>query len=146
MKRICVLLLGVLSALPAFAGHNGDGVKEQLIKLERQSWEAWQKHDGKFFARFLAEDHAEVGAAGPTDKAGVVAFVAGGTCKVESYNIDQFHVQRVSADTVLLIYHARQATTCGGAPVPSPVWVSSLYARRHGRWVNVLFQQSPAAA
>jgi hypothetical protein len=32
------------------------------------------------------------------------------------------------------------------AALPSPTWVTSVYAKRHGRWVNVLFQQTQAPA
>jgi hypothetical protein len=52
-----------------------DDVKEHLIKLEKQSWEAWKKHDSKFFQDFLSDDHVEVGFGGLTNKAEVVAFV-----------------------------------------------------------------------
>jgi hypothetical protein len=47
---------------------------KSLVKLERQSWEAWQKRDGGFFPT-SSEDHVEVGFGGLTNKAGVVADV-----------------------------------------------------------------------
>jgi hypothetical protein len=50
---------------------------------------------------------------------------------------------RFDTNTVLLTYHAAQSTTCSGTPIPSPVWVSSLYVRRGGRWVNAAYQQTP---
>jgi len=55
---------------------------------------------------------------------------------VRSYDVDQFGLTRISSDTALLVYHARQDTTCGSALVPSPVWASSLYVLRGGRWQN----------
>ena len=42
-------------------------------------------------------------------------------------------------------HRAEQNTTCGEARVPSPVWATSLYAKRAGRWVNVLYQHTPVA-
>lgn len=120
-------------------------LKDQLVALEKQSWVAWQKRDGQFFASFLSEDHVEVGASGPTGKTHVVAFVGSPSCSVQSYAVDSFQLTRVASDTALLVYHAQQKTTCGGIPVPSPVWVSSLYVYRDGRWQNAMYQQSHAS-
>jgi hypothetical protein len=121
---------------------DNDALKETLVTLEKQSWEAWQKRDGKFFQNFLADDHVEVGFGGVTNKATVVGGVASPLCVVKSYAVDRFELTTFNADTALLTYHAAQDTTCGGHPVPSPVWVSSLYVRRGGRWLNALYQQT----
>jgi hypothetical protein len=120
------------------------GLKETLINLEKQSWEAWKNRDGKFFQLFLADDHVEVGSNGLTNKARVVAGVASPVCVVKSYAVDSFELTTFDTNTALLTYHAEQDTTCGGSAVPSPVWVSSLYVRRGGRWLNALYQQTQA--
>ena len=120
-------------------------VKEILINLENQSWEAWKKRDGKFFQTFLADDHVEVGLNGTATKAQVVAFVASPVCVVKSYSVDSFNVVLFDANTAVLTYHAEQDTSCNGKLVPSPVWVTSLYVRRDGRWLNALYQQTQAS-
>jgi hypothetical protein len=119
-------------------------LKDKLVSLEQQSWVAWKTHGGSFFSHFLSDDHVEVGFQGITDKKNVVAGVASPACSVESYSISNFTVTRISKDVALLVYHAEQKTTCGGVAVPSPVWASSLYVRRGGRWLNAVYQQSPA--
>jgi len=116
-------------------------LKESLVKLEKQSWEAWQKRDGKFYQEFLSDDHVEVGPGGTSSKAEVVAFVGSPACVVRSWSVDGFELTVFDANTALLTYHAQQDTTCRG-PVPSPAWVSSLYVRRGGRWLNALYQQT----
>ena len=113
-----------------------------MIKLEKQSWEAWKKRDGKFFSEFLADDHVEVGFGGVTNKATVVAGVASPICVVKSYEIDKFELTVFDANTALLTYHAAQDTACNGNAVPSPVWVSSLYIKRGDRWLNAMYQQT----
>ena len=118
------------------------GLKETLTNLEKQSWEAWKNRDGKFFQDFLADDHMEVGFGGPTNKATVVRGVGSPLCVVKSYTVERFELTVFDANTALLTYHAAQDTTCGGNPVPSPVWVSSLYIRRNGHWLNALYQQT----
>ena len=120
-------------------------LQESLIKLEKQSWEAWKNRDGKFFQDFLADDHVDVGFGGTTNKSTVVSGVASPACVVKSYTVDRFNVTVLDPHTALLTYHAAQDTTCGGKPVPSPAWVSSLYVKRGDRWQNALFQQTPTA-
>ncbi len=136
-------LASVTAAQPAPAADGA--LQDQLVTLEKQSWEAWKNHDGRFFSGFLSDDHIEMGFGGRTDKATVVAGVASPVCNVKSYTVGDFKLAVLDTDTALLTYHAAQDTTCGGKPVPSPVWVSSLYMRRGGRWLNVLYQQTQTA-
>ena len=116
--------------------------RENLISLERQSWEAWKNRNAQFFKDFLSDDHVEVGSYGLANKNQVLATVATPACTVRSYSVDQFNVTMLDADTALLTYHAAQETTCNNKPVPSPVWVSSLYKKRGDRWLNVFYQQT----
>ena len=123
-----------------------DAVGQALVALERESWTAWKARDGAFFDRFLTAEHLDVGAGGPSDKKTVVAGVASHACKVDSYEITDFHVVRISADTAALVYRAQQTTTCGSVLVPSPAWATSVYVRHNGAWHNALYQQTPIGA
>jgi len=117
-------------------------LKETLINLEKQSWEAWKKRDGKFFQEFLSDDHVEMGSSGAATKAQIVAFVASPVCIINSYSIDRFELKMLKPDIALLTYHAAQDTTCSGVAVPSPAWASSLYVKRGDRWLNAFYQQT----
>jgi hypothetical protein len=119
-----------------------DSLETTLTRAERASWVAWQAHDGKFFQDFLSDDHVEVGTSGVATKAQVVAFVSSGACAVRSYSVDHFHATRFDENTALLTYRAEQQTTCGAVAAPSPTWVSSLFVRRNGKWVNALYQHT----
>ena len=117
---------------------------QRLIALEKQSWVAWQKMDAKFWQGFLSDDHVELnGFIGATGKKQVIEGIASGGCKVAGYAVDHFTFHRFDATTALLIYHAAQDTSCGAAKVPSPVWATSLYQLRGGRWQNVLYGHTP---
>ena len=143
--RSTLLLAALIAATAARAGPAQDAALEkELIALETQSWVAWQGHDGPFFDRFLSADHVEVQLDGPAGKAGVVRTVSGGGCTVRSYKVDRFKLTRLAADSALLTYRAEQDTVCGAAHVPSPVWATSLFVRRAGRWENALYVHSPA--
>jgi len=143
ISAIAILLLAFASHAPAQTqATDKDAIKDSLVALEKRSWEAWQKRDGSFFQNFLADDHVELGFAGRANKATVVTFVGSPACVVKSYSVDKFELTIFDSGTALLTYHAEQDTTCGGNAVPSPVWVSSLYVKRGGRWLNALYQQT----
>jgi len=143
-----------LAAAPSFVARDSapaiaarttpDSLEAHLIDIEKQSWVAWQHHDGKFFERFLSDDHVEVGTNGIATKAQVVAYVGSAMCTVTHYTVDHFQATRFDENTALLTYRAEQETTCGKAVVPSPTWVSSLFVRRDGRWMNALYQHTRA--
>jgi hypothetical protein len=120
-------------------------VDDALVSLERDSWAAWQKRDGTFFADFLDRDHVEVGFSGIAGKSAVVETVRSPKCVVSSYKLDHFQVVVFNPTTAVVTYRAEQDTKCGGQAVPSPVWVSSLYIRRGERWTNAVYQQTLAA-
>ena len=75
----------------------------------------------------------------------MIRGIASGQCVVSDYRLDRFTFRRLDGDTAVLVYWADQTTRCGGHPVPSPVWATSLYEKRGGRWVNVLYSHTPAA-
>jgi hypothetical protein len=141
----CVLLL-LCAAAPVSAFDAEPGPEEASVRaLEAASWRAWQDHDAAFFEQFLSADHVEVHAQGIVGKAAVVAGVRSPACVVRTYSLGPISATRVAEDTWLLTYRAEQDSACGGQPVPSPVWATSLYARRDGRWVNVMYQHTPLA-
>lgn len=136
------------AALPSLslrASRPDAGLQSHLEDLEKQSWVAWKNRDGSFFEHFLSDDHVEMGPRGTAGKAAVVATVNTPNCVVASFSVDSFTFTQFTDDTAMLAYHARQDTKCSGKPVPSPAWVSSLYVKRNDRWLNALYQQTPAA-
>jgi len=145
MKAHRLLAAALLVAAPWACAAEPSADEAAVRDLEARSWIAWQNHDAAFFEQFLSDDHVEIHGYGVVGKAAVVEIVRSPFCKVQSYTLGPFSVTAVSADAMLLTYRAEQDTTCGKARVPSPVWASSVYARRAGRWVNVLYQHTPVA-
>ncbi|HEY0411625.1 MAG TPA: nuclear transport factor 2 family protein [Allosphingosinicella sp.] len=137
---LAALLLGA-APTPAAAP---DPLEAQLIALEKESWAAWQGQDVAFWQRFLSDDHVELNAfVGAVGKKEVIAGIAGRQCRVASWKVDGFTYRRFDASTALLVYRAEQDTKCGAFVVPSPVWVTSLYQKRGGRWLNLLYGHTP---
>ena len=142
----CLLCLGAGALIGCGkSNHDEEVTRTSLIDLEKQSWQAWKDHDAAFFQNFLDNEHLEILSNGRANKEEVVRIVGSKVCTVQDYSIDQFTVSLITQDVAIVTYHAAQTTTCNGAVVPSPVWATSLYAKRANRWVNVLYEQTPAA-
>ena len=87
---------------------------QQIVEdLERQSWVAWQHHDGAFYQRFLSDDHVEVHRTGLAGKTQIVPFVASSACSVASYTLGEMRFSQFSPDAAVVTYRAEQDTTCG---------------------------------
>jgi Domain of unknown function (DUF4440) len=113
--------------------------------LELKSWAAWKNHDAAFFEWYLSADHVEVHAHGIVGRTAVIDGVRSSACVVQSYSLGPFSLTPVSGDVVLVTYRAEQKTSCGDIAVPSPVWATSLYAKRAGQWLNILYEHTPVA-
>ena len=128
---------------PAAAQGAGD-VKQTLIDLEKGAWEAWKKKDGNYFETFLTDDTVQVNAAGVARKAQIVKGIGSSDCEVRGYTTDGFDLVMLNPDTALLTFSATQDATCGGAAEPSPVWASTVFVRRGGKWLAAFHQETPA--
>jgi hypothetical protein len=142
---LVLIVIGIFSSVHSQKPVD-DALKQQLVNLEKQSWEAWKKRDGTFYQDFLSDDHVEIGAGGTNSKEEVVKFVGSPVCVVSSYSLDSFRVTIFDSNTAVVIYHAVQDTKCNGKVVPSPAWVSSFYIKRNGKWLNAVYQQSSSSA
>jgi len=116
---------------------------DDLLRLERGVWEALAHGDAAADARLLSDDFLgvyETGFAGRDDH---VAQLHDGPT-VTSYSLHEARMLELSGSAVLLAYRAqydRVAST--GGPEPAAMYVSSLWCRRDGRWVNVFSQDTP---
>ena len=131
-------------SLAASAAQPTNSLEGQLIAREKASWAAWQKKDLAFWQRHLSADHVEIdGPGGPQDRNYVLKGVANRTCTVPTYELGNFTFRRRGADAGMLVYRASQEFACGDKRIPNVGWVTSLYARRNGKWENVLFEHYP---
>ena len=142
----CVLMctlptLGAREPAPA----SNEPLAATLGALEKQSWVAWKARDAHFFESFLTANHVEIGPGGLANKAAVVASVGSPVCTVAGYSLGDFKFTQIGADTAVLNYRAEQQTMCAGVAVPSPVWATSVYVKRDGKWRNAIYQQTPAS-
>ena len=138
---------GVVSVQPVGVGSKSEQVATVLTTKER-TW-LLRRQGGPSFgvdphlARYEGKSVEVSGYAGAAGKKSVIAGIQSKVCHVASYKVDHFTFRQLDPKTAVLVYRAEQDTTCGGLKVPSPVWATSLYQLRGGRWQNVLYEHTP---
>jgi hypothetical protein len=113
-----------------------------LLDLETAVWQALVDGDAGADGRLLADDFVGLyptGFAGRGDH--IAQLVAGPT--VRTFELSQARMLAVSETAMLLLYLAVYERTVEGTREES-MYVSSLWCRRDGAWLNVFSQDTPA--
>ena len=116
-------------------------IQKSLIATEKKLWAAWKNKDPKPFKATLASDSVMVGESGVADKATAIQAITSTDCDVKSYALSDFRLSMASPTVALISYKATVEGTCGGAAIP-PVWASSVYVNRGGKWYAFSHQES----
>lgn len=120
-------------------------LREQLMALERQSWDSTKERDRAALRRFLADDLLQIYADGSRyTKSEFLDYVA--NYRLNGYEIDPtYAVRRIGSDVALLIY---RVTSRGAARFDrtrsGKVLAISIYVRRDVEWTSVLYQETPS--
>jgi len=118
---------------------------DAFVALETQVWEALRRGDAEADRRLLAEDFLGVYPTGFADRDDHVSELADGPT-VADYELHDARIMIMSEDDVLLAYRADwHALAAGERGERESMYVSSLWSRRAGTWVNVFSQDCPAA-
>jgi hypothetical protein len=120
-------------------------LRDQLMALEKESWEYLRTRDRAAMRRFLPEDALQIYADGTRYfKDDVIAYMP--NYRLDHYEIEPAYGMRmIGPDAALLIY---RVTSRGAArfyrTTTSKVLATSLYVRRNGKWRAVLYQETPS--
>ena len=119
-----------------------DALTDELLQMEHRFWES--STDPDVYREHLADDGVMVFpyGVGAMDKQMVLYAVSANAERWETHDLTSVRVVPLGDDAAVISYLAR-AERGDGAPFEA--WVSSIYARRSGRWVLVLHQQTLAA-
>jgi hypothetical protein len=119
-------------------------LRDELMALERASWEALKERDRAAMRRLLADDALLIFADGSRyDKREMLDYVT--NYRLDSYRIEPtYAVRTLSSAVAALLYRV----TSRGAErfdrtTTERVLASSLYVRRDGLWRSVLYQETP---
>ena len=114
-----------------------------FIELETRVWEALRAGDAAQDARLLASDFLGVYPSGFADRSDHAGTLANGPT-VADYELHEPRLMVLSEADVLLCYRAdwRRFGADGRGPAES-MYISSLWSRRSGQWLNVFSQDTP---
>ena len=137
----------VLADATARAQDRADTAKlrDELMALERQSWDYQKERDRAGLRRLLADDLLQIYSDGSRyTKSEFLDYVA--NYRLDSYAIEPtYAVRRIGPDVALLIY---RVTSRGAARLDrtttDKVLATSIYVRRDGKWTSVLYQETPS--
>jgi hypothetical protein len=147
MKRL-IIALALLTLVVTFAVgqmKGNDSVEAQIVALEKSAFEAWKNKDRKFFEDHMSEAGQYLDLNGVGGKAQYVKAIIDNNCTVSSYSLDNSKVTMLSKDVALLTYRYAHNAVCGGSPEASPLWASTVYVNRGGKWLIAFHQEIPAA-
>jgi hypothetical protein len=125
--------------------HTGDMDLDAFIELETNVWDALHRGDAEADIRLLAEDFLGVYPSGFANRSDHAGQLANGPTVAE-FAISDARLTVLSDDHVLLSYRADWRRFSNREPSPAEsMYISSVWSRRAGGWVNVFSQDSPVA-
>jgi hypothetical protein len=117
---------------------------DAFIELETKVWDALRRGDGEEDTRLLAEDFLGVYPTGFANRADHAGQLANGPTVAE-FELHDARLMVLSDNDALLSYRAEwRRVSTGERGSAESMYVSSLWSRRSGEWVNVFSQDSPA--
>jgi hypothetical protein len=117
-------------------------LQKELADNETALWNAFKNKDMKPFETHLGADAVSVDSGGVTNKTTLPEGMK--MCDIKSFSLSDWKLTKLSTTTALLTYKGTQEGTCGGTPVPSTVWASSVWMKRKDTWVAVFHQETAA--
>ena len=147
----CRLFLALLALLgfagaPVCAQEPPDipRLREELMALERQSWEVLKAHDRAAARRLLPDDAQQIYAGGARYfKSEILNQMP--DYRLDTYEIDPtYGLRMISPNVAALLYRVTaQGANRHDRTITTKVLASSIYVRRDGKWWSVLYQETP---
>ena len=120
----------------------GDGpVGEELISKEKRTWELYKTRDVKALAELTSDDFYDIYPSGEVvDKKQYLQDVL--EIEVKDYSLSDFKVVMLNEGAAVVVYKAKAHGVVRGRELKSEVAVTSGWARRGGRWLNVFYREN----
>jgi hypothetical protein len=123
-------------------------IKNELMNLEKQYWDALKTRDAGTVAKLSDESCIVVNASGvmDIDRPTMAQMLQSDLYELKSYDIDAGSVQvrEIGPDTALVAYSVMEEMVVEGKPVMLQAHDSSLWKRQGGSWVCSLHTESIA--
>lgn len=145
MKKILMILMIAFGVSSVVFGQTTTsrpgGVEAQIIALEKQAWQEWKNKNISFVQNYMADDAFYVYGDGVVDKKQIVDAIP--TCDLKSFALDNFKFRSLDKNSALVNYTATQDATCYGKKQGTNIRVTSVYVKRGGKWLSLLYMETP---
>ena len=142
MFRSSILVAAVVVLIPTLASAQNAALAKQIEANERAVSEAVAKNDAAGFNKLIAADAISMDGAGLMAVSEFVKILP--QVKTTSWAIDQVKVTAINDTTALITYRWTGKGTFMGQAMPSPVFASTIWASKAGKWMAVFHQETTA--
>ncbi|HEX8500492.1 MAG TPA: nuclear transport factor 2 family protein [Pyrinomonadaceae bacterium] len=123
------------------AARGSASVERTLVSNEKRTWELYKNRDVKGLAGLTSEDFYNIYPAGEAvDKKRYLRDVL--ETEVKDYSLSDFKVIMLNEGAAIVVYRARVHGAVKGREIKSEVAVTSGWARRGGKWLNVFYREN----
>jgi len=126
----------------AFAQAGRDAAAKAIEANERAVITAVQKNDAKAFMNGVSADGFAIDGSGTMANAEFAKVI--GQARIETWSIDQVKVTFLTDTTAIITYRLTGKGSFMGQPFPSPIYSSSTYVNRGGKWIAAFHQETAA--
>jgi hypothetical protein len=142
VTKLLALGVGVLLAVSASAADADDAATVNAVKVAFAALDdAFARRDEDAIKRLMTADHLAVSSyyGAPKSVAEQIASLPDLT-KFKETPLSGVVVSLLGSDAAAITFTANNEGTFKGRPLPSPVFVTSLYVKRDGKWQERLYQ------
>lgn len=144
--KVKLLVFLALALLLGAAAAQDDSVLKEVKGLQDKLNEAFKASDVARIKPLVTDDHIGVTSFYDKPLSFAEQIQAVGESTVTEYSAGRMTLTRLGEDVVQITYHATLTGTYRGKPMPSRVFVSALWVKRAGRWLEHFYQETPLGA
>jgi hypothetical protein len=108
-----------------------------LSGLEEESYRAWQSKDTRFWNTYLSEKFVSWGSSGRIDKPGAIREWSGTNCRIDSYQISDSQVSRLTPEAAVITHKTTVDGSCRGNRLSNASWTATAYVLEGAQWKAV---------
>jgi len=123
-----------------------DAATDAMLAVERTVWEDWREHDARKLSDLTATDISFINIFGTylASKADALKDWSGTGCDVKRVSVTDAAGTMLSPTLGILTFTGTADGTCGGQPVNSVIWGTSVYVKDGNAWKWTFGINTPA--
>ena len=149
MSRIIMVTVAACSILQAGLttaqrATDQTAVQNRIVANEKAIIEAILKNDPKTFHSLVVPDSLAVGGEGVVKVADLDTMMKNmqANCKTTKWDLTESSFYWLNDSTVVHIFKETTDRTCGGQPDDAPLWSSTVWVNKGGKWLGGFHHES----